>query len=35
LLARNDPAAADRLSNLYASYRKTMSDVPYPGGNAR
>lgn len=35
LLARNDPAAADRLSNLYASYRKTMSDVPQPGGNAR
>lgn len=35
LLARNDPAAADRLSNLYANYRKTMSDVPQPGGNAR
>jgi hypothetical protein len=24
LLARNDPAAADRLSDLYASYRKIM-----------
>src|SRR5205085_1604863 len=35
LLARNDPSAADRLSNLYASYRKTMSDVPQPGGNVR
>ena len=30
LLARDDPAAADRLSNLYATYRKTMSDVPKP-----
>lgn len=35
LLARNDPAAADRLSNLYANYRKTMSDVPQPAENAR
>lgn len=25
LLARGDPAAADRLSDLYASYRKVMS----------
>ncbi|MDQ3667452.1 MAG: hypothetical protein M3410_12915 [Acidobacteriota bacterium] len=25
LLARSDPAAADRLSDLYASYRKVMS----------
>ena len=25
LLARSDPAAADRLSDLYASYRKIMS----------
>jgi hypothetical protein len=35
LLARNDPAAADQLSNLYATYRKTMSDVPQPSKNAR
>jgi hypothetical protein len=24
LLARNDPASADRLSDLYASYRKLV-----------
>jgi hypothetical protein len=34
LLARNDPAAADQLSNLYAAYRKTMSNVPQPSKNA-
>ena len=32
LLARNDPAAADRLSDMYSTYRKTMSDVPKPVG---
>lgn len=32
LLARNDPAAADRLSNIYTTYRKTMTDVPKPVG---
>jgi hypothetical protein len=26
LLARSDPAAADRLSDLYVSYRKVMND---------
>ena len=26
LLARSDPASADRLSDLYVSYRKVMSD---------
>lgn len=31
LLARNDPAAADRLSDIYAAYRKTMSGVPQTG----
>lgn len=30
LLARNDPAAADRLSSLHAAYSRTMSDVPPP-----
>ncbi len=34
LLARNDPAAADRLSNLYTTYRQTMSDVPQASGNS-
>ena len=33
-LATNDPAAADRLSNLYFSYRKIMGDVQ-PEGNVR
>lgn len=28
LLARNDPAAADRLSDMYVAYRKTMNGVP-------
>jgi hypothetical protein len=27
LLARGDPAAADRLSNFYVAYRRTMSGV--------
>ena len=27
LLARSDPAAADRLSDIYASYEKAMNDV--------
>lgn len=27
LLARNDPASADRLSDLYASYRKAVGDA--------
>ncbi|MFY9620611.1 MAG: hypothetical protein WAM70_15600 [Pyrinomonadaceae bacterium] len=31
LLARNDPAAADRLSDIYAAYRKTMNGVPQTG----
>jgi len=26
LLARSDPASADRLSDLYVSYRKNMTD---------
>ncbi|MFS8086940.1 MAG: hypothetical protein ACMG6H_15005, partial [Acidobacteriota bacterium] len=29
-LARSDPAAADRLSNLYVAYRKTMNVVQAP-----
>jgi hypothetical protein len=28
LLARSDPAAADRLSDLYVSYRAAVNDVP-------
>ena len=31
LLARNDPAAADRLSNFYVTYRKTMNGFPQAG----
>ena len=31
LLARNDPAAADRLSDIYAAYRKTMNGFPQTG----
>jgi hypothetical protein len=31
LLARNDPAAADRLSDLYAAYRETMNGVRQTG----
>ena len=31
LLARNDPAAADRLSDIYAAYRKTMIGFPQAG----
>lgn len=27
LLARNDPAAADQLANIYADYRKIMTDI--------
>lgn len=33
LLARNDPAAAERLSDMYVSYREAMSSVEAePGG---
>ena len=32
LLARSDPASADRLSDLYASYRKAAGDAQVPGG---
>jgi predicted exporter len=28
LLARSDPAAADRIADLYASYRKVMGNAP-------
>ena len=28
LLARSDPASADRLSDLYVSYRAAVNDVP-------
>jgi hypothetical protein len=31
LLARNDPAAADRLSDMYVAYRKTMNSFPQTG----
>ncbi len=31
LLARNDPAAADRLSDIYVAYRKTMNGFPQTG----
>lgn len=34
LLARSDPAAADRLSNLYVAYRRTMSGVQPQNGRA-
>jgi hypothetical protein len=33
LLARSDPAAADRLSDLYVSYRQTMSHAGAPDNN--
>jgi hypothetical protein len=33
LLARSDPAAADRLSDLYVSYRQTMSNIGPPDKN--
>lgn len=32
LLARSDPAAADRLSDLYVAYRKAMSNIQPAGG---
>ncbi|MBD0373922.1 MAG: hypothetical protein ICV60_24140 [Pyrinomonadaceae bacterium] len=32
LLARSDPAAADRLSDLYIAFRDVMSSVPPQGG---
>ena len=32
LLARSDPASADRLSDLYASYRKAVGDAQTPDG---
>lgn len=32
LLARSDPASADRLSDLYASYRKAVGDAQAPVG---
>ena len=32
LLARSDPASADRLSDLYVSYRKALGDAQAPGG---
>lgn len=35
LLARSDPAAADRLSNLYVAFRKTMSGVQPQVSSAR
>jgi len=33
-VARGDPAAAERLSNLYVAYRKVMSGVQPQDGNA-
>ena len=33
LLARSDPAAADRLSDLYVSYRQTMTNTGSPPKN--
>jgi hypothetical protein len=30
LLARSDPASADRLSDIYVAYRKAMSSAPAP-----
>lgn len=35
LLARGDPAAADRLSNFYVAYRQTMSGVQPNNGNTK
>ncbi len=32
LLARSDPASADRLSDLHASYRKAVGDAQTPAG---
>ncbi len=33
LLARNDPAAADRLSDIYVSFRKVLDNVQQAGGS--
>lgn len=33
LLARSDPASADRLSNLYLAYRKALGEEQTPGAN--
>jgi cardiolipin synthase len=35
LLARADPAVADRLADAYVSYRQTTGTLPRPGGSSR
>jgi hypothetical protein len=35
LLARADPAVAERLADAYVSYRQTMGTLPRPDGNSR
>jgi hypothetical protein len=35
LLARADPAVADRLADAYVSYRQTTGTLPRPGGGSR
>ena len=35
LLARADPAVAERLADAYVSYRQKTGTLPVPGGNSR
>lgn len=35
LLARSDPASADRLADVYVAYRKAMSDAATPTGTVK
>jgi hypothetical protein len=35
LLARADPAVAERLADAYVSYRQTTGTLPQPGGSSR
>lgn len=35
LLARADPAVAERLADAYVSYRQTTGTLPRPGGSSR